>query len=305
MNYSKVMTVGLFTLLLLTLSACIAPIQPETVTESETETTASFTLRALGTYDSGEFDAEAAEIVAFDPTSVRAFIVNGGAQTIDIVDLSDPTMPVLVDQIDVTPLGAVANSVAIRDGLVATAIENEDKQADGIVAFFDTDGAVLAQVEVGALPDMVTFTPDGSKVLTANEGEPSDDYTNDPEGSIAIIDISGGIEGLTQAAVTIAGFGAFNDAELDPSVRIFGPNATVAQDLEPEYIAVAPDSATAYVALQENNAVAVIDLTAGEVTGVIGLGFKDHSQPGNQLDASDEDGGVNLASWPTLRDVPA
>ena len=302
----RFLVTSIVALLVFAFSACVVPMQPEGEAGDEPDLSgtvppaAALGLNALGTFDSGEFDAEAAEIVAFDPASARAFIVNGGAKTIDIVDISDPTVPALVSQIDVTAIGGTANSVAVRDGLIAAAIENEDKQANGFVAFFDADGSVLAQVEVGALPDMVTFTPDGSKVLTANEGEPSDDYTNDPEGSIAIIDISGGIDGLTQAAVTIAGFGAFNDAELDPSVRIFGPNATVAQDLEPEYIAVAPDSATAYVTLQENNAVAVVDLAAGEVTDVIGLGFKDHSQPGNQLDASDEDGSVNLASWPTL-----
>ncbi len=302
----KLLATSVVALLIFALSACVVPVQPEDGAGDEPDLSgtvppaAALGLNVLGTFDSGEFDAEAAEIVAFDPISARAFIVNGGAKTIDIVDLSDPTTPELVSQIDVTAIGGAANSVAVRDGLIAVAIENEDKQANGFVAFFDADGSVLAQVEVGALPDMVTFTPDGSKVLTANEGEPSDDYTNDPEGSIAIIDISGGIDGLTQTAVTIAGFSAFNDAELDPSVRIFGPNATVAQDLEPEYIAVAPDSATAYVTLQENNAVAVVDLAAGEVTNVIGLGFKDHSQPGNQLDASDEDAGVNLANWPIL-----
>jgi 2',3'-cyclic-nucleotide 2'-phosphodiesterase/3'-nucleotidase/5'-nucleotidase len=300
MNHKRLLLVSVLSLFLFALSACIAPIQPEGGTEEELEPATSLTLRALGTYDSGEFDAEAAEIVAFDSASARAFIVNGGAKTIDILDLSDPTAPMLQNQIDMTTLGAGANSVAIRDGLVAVAIENEDRQANGLVAFFDIDGALLGQVEVGPLPDMVTFTPDGSKVLTANEGEPSDDYAVDPEGSVAIIDISNGIEGLDQEAVTIADFRAFNDAELDSSVRIFGPNATVAQDLEPEYIAVAPDSGTAFVTLQENNAVAVVDLATGQVAAVVGLGFKDHSLAGNMLDASDEDGAINLANWPTL-----
>ncbi len=290
---------GLF---LLVLAGCVAPVMPpEGEAQGGTVPAASaISLQPLGTYATGQLDAESAEIVAFDPATARAFVVNGGDKTIDILDLSDPSAPTLIGQMDVSAVGATANSVAYRDGIIAAAIENEDKQANGVVAFLDADGNVLSQVEVGPLPDMVTFTPDGSKVLTANEGEPNDDYSVDPEGSIAIIDISGGIEELTPDAVTIADFQAFNNAELDPSVRIFGPGADVAQDLEPEYIAVAPDSATAYVTLQENNALAVVDLAAGKVTAVIGLGFKDHLQAGNMLDASDRDGAVNFGNWPVL-----
>ena len=310
MNRQNYLLLSLLTLLIVALSGCVAPVlppdmQPESSEGADAAGTlppgpAGIGLVALGTYDSGRFDAEAAEIVAFDPASARAFVVNGGDKSIDILDLRDPTTPALISQIDITAIGAGANSVSFKDGVVAVAVENNDKQANGFAAFFDTDGNLLSQVEVGPLPDMITFTPDGAKVLTANEGEPSADYTVDPEGSIAIIDISGGIDALTQDAVTIADFLAFNDAALDPSIRIFGPNATVAQDLEPEYIAVTPDAATAYVTLQENNALAVVDLTAGVVTNLVGLGFKDHMLPGNMLDASDRDGGINLANWPAL-----
>ena len=66
---------------------------------------------------------------------------------------------------------------------MAAAIEGESAQDTGSIVFFNTEGEILNQVTVGALPDMVTFTPDGTKVLVANEGEPDeDDPTNNPEG---------------------------------------------------------------------------------------------------------------------------
>jgi 2',3'-cyclic-nucleotide 2'-phosphodiesterase/3'-nucleotidase/5'-nucleotidase len=149
-------------------------------------------------------------------------------------------------------------------------------------------------VTVGALPDMLTFTPNGRFVLVANEGEPNS-YNQpdsvDPDGSVSMIDLRNGIAALTQSDVTQLGFAAFNDKSLlAPSIRVYGPNATVAQDLEPEYIAVSNDSRTAWVTLQENNALAVLDLPNKRVTSLIGLGFKDHSVPDNGFDASDRDG---------------
>lgn len=104
-------------------------------------------------------------------------------------------------------------SVAVRNRVVAIASPNANEQLDGTVIFMDISGNVLNQVAVGALPDMITFTPDGTKVLTANEGQPNDAYTVDPEGTVSIIDISGGIAGLTQANVTTLDFTAFNTQE--------------------------------------------------------------------------------------------
>jgi 2',3'-cyclic-nucleotide 2'-phosphodiesterase (5'-nucleotidase family) len=150
-------------------------------------------------------------------------------------------------------------------------------------------------------------------VLTANEGEPSEDYTTDPEGSVSIITLPADVSTVTNANVTTIGFTAFNQGNARYSTlisttvqvnnstpRVFGPGATVAQDFEPEYIAVSDDSSTAYVMLQENNAVAVVDLSVPEVTTVIGLGFKDFSQPENALDPSNSDGAINIGTWPVV-----
>jgi hypothetical protein len=231
----------------------------------------------IGSYRTGVFEAGAAEIPAYDPASRRLFIVNASQVALDVLDMSNPANPILVSTLDMTDYGGAANSVAVKDGLVAVAVENETPQRAGQVVFLDTDGALLNTVTVGALPDMLTFTPDGQKLLVANEGEPDDEYEVDPQGSISIIDLADGVE---QATVTTADFTAFNrqeDALKTAGVRLYGPEATLAQDLEPEYIAVAADGETAWVTLQENNALARLDLNSGDITDIMPLGFKDHS----------------------------
>lgn len=265
-------------------------------------------LEVLSAYATGSFDEGAAEIVSYDPASQRLFVVNSNAVTLDVFDLSEPSALSLVTSFDMTEYGAGANSVAVSDGVVAVAIENEDAQAEGTVIFLDVEGNLLAEVMVGSLPDMVAFTPDGSMVLVANEGEPNDDYTVDPEGSVSLIDLSGGVDTLSQDDVTTASFTSFNGQEetlAEQTIRVFGPGASVAQDFEPEYIAVAPDSSVAYAGLQENNAVAVIDIardseTFGEVIELLPLGTKDHSQGDTAFDASNRDDAINIVNHPTL-----
>lgn len=259
----------------------------------------SLSLEVLGQHQAGVFNEGAAEIVVHDPSTQRIFKINADAATVDVLDINDPTNPLLIATIDASALGGGANSVAVHNGIVAVAIEAEDKQAPGVVAFYNaTDLSLLNSVEVGALPDMLTFTPNGRYVLVANEGEPNDDYSVDPEGSVSVIDLR---HGVAHARVRTADFTRFNGAEDElraQGVRIFGPGASAAQDLEPEYIAVSDDSRFAWVSLQEANALALIDIRRASVLEIQPLGTKDHSLPGNELDASDRDSGINIANWP-------
>eukprot|EP00752_Nemacystus_decipiens_P018831 g16887.t1 len=271
-------------------------------------TASTITLSVLGRYLDGEFDESAAEIVDYDPTTQQAFVVNANSGQIDVIDASDPAAPTLASSLDVAAdvagevgltagdLGA-ANSVSVSADFLAVAIEADTKQDNGYIAFYQTDGTFVTAVEAGALPDMVTFTPDGSKVLVANEGEPNGDYSVDPDGSVTVIDVSGGVASVTAADVTQLDFDAVT---LTGPVRISAKAADQAADLEPEYIAVAEDSSTAFVIFQENNALGVIDLATDTVTDIIGLGFKDYSIPGNEIDASNEDGGANIRNWPVF-----
>ncbi len=264
-------------------------------------------LTPIGTYSTGIFDDAAAAILAHDPLKQNLFVTNKSDNTIDVLDISDPTNPSLSSTIDIesfgTSLGTV-NSVDFSNGILAAAVENKVKTDPGSVLFFNYYGDLLHSVEVGALPDMLTFTPDGEKVLVANEGEPNDDYSVDPEGSVSIIDVLRGVDNQTvTTTVTTVDFIAFNDREEKlgrDGVRIFGPNATVAQDLEPEYIAVSEDSKKAWVTLQENNAIGILDLKKGKFKKVVGLGFKDHSLPQNGLDASNKDDAINITTYPNL-----
>ncbi|MBD2254008.1 PEP-CTERM sorting domain-containing protein [Nostoc parmelioides FACHB-3921] len=254
------------------------------------------TLKPIGTYSTGLFEQGGAEIPAYDPVSQRLFVINGGTSSIDVISISDPTKPSFLFNIGIQNYGRGVNSVAFKNGLLAAAVEDFTPQNPGKAVFFDVNGNLINSVNVGALPDMLTFTPDGKRVLVANEGEPNTNYTVDPEGSISIIDIA-------DFSVVNAGFSQFN-SQINQlradGVRIFGPNATVAQDLEPEYITVSPDSTKAWISLQENNAIATLDLIKNEIINISPLGFKDHSLPGNGFDASDRDNAINIANWPVL-----
>src|SRR5688500_14414199 len=76
-------------------------------------------LTPIGSYVTGVFDKAAAEIVAHDPGRQQVFVVNAQAATVDVLDIQDPREPVKIHTIDVKPHGAVANSIAIHDGLIA------------------------------------------------------------------------------------------------------------------------------------------------------------------------------------------
>lgn len=442
-------TITLFSLLL-----CAVSLQAQNLVD----------LSHVASYKSGAFDEGAMEIVAYNPNAQVLYAVNGFSDQIDVFDISSPTNIQKVDSIDITVYGDAANSVAYHAGYLAIAVEANDFDQNGHIVFFDSTLTYITDVEVGVLPDMVTFTPNGMYVLSANEGEPDDDYTADPMGSVSIIDISGGIMNLSQSDVTTLDFTAF-DANYDPNIRNFGPvidyledfevtadsldnvivyntlgdamwyyddfsgdhfaegnafsstapaseswliippvnltgldsayfsfentsnfsggsldvlistdyepdnnldplsatwdtitsnfifspggytdttsgrysldsylegmvsiaflykgapgggNSTLwqlddfriegtkprlSQNLEPEYIAVAPDNSAAYVVCQENNAMAVIDLNNMTISALGALGFKDYSTGNNKMDASNTAGSINIRNWPVF-----
>lgn len=257
-------------------------------------------LNYIGSFDPSGASTSTCEIVVHDAASQRLFTTSAVAGYLDIIDFSNPTNPSVINSVNINPYGGVT-SVAVKNGIVAVASPNADETLNGSVVFFDTNGTFLKQVTVGALPDMITFSPDGTKVMTANEGQPNTDYSIDPEGSVSIIDISGGIVSLSQSNVTTLLFTAYNTQEatlIASGVRKLKSTSTLSQDFEPEYITISADSQKAWVTLQENNAIAEINLTNNTISDVWALGTKDISLPGNGFDVSDNNGQVLIANWP-------
>lgn len=259
-------------------------------------------LSVLGHYKTNIFAESAAEIPAYDAASKRLFVVNAQKGLVDVLDASKPEQPIHIAELSARDYLADSevNSVAVHNGIVAIAVQAKNKTDAGLVVFFNAkDLSFMSKVAVGSLPDMLTFSPNGKTVLVANEAEPNDDYSIDPEGSVSIIDI----QDIKQPKASIADFRAWNSQKADlmsKGVRIFGPNATVAQDLEPEYITISGDSKTAWVTLQENNAIARIDIAQQKVTDIYPLGYKDHGVMGNELDVSDRDSKIDIKTWTGL-----
>jgi len=272
----------------------------------------------------------AAEIVAYQASKKWIYAINssGDAAVVNIIPADTFDTAALVQDnegiVNTTNLSTAitltlndntpgdANSIAIDENnkLLAVAMAAKSVGEAGQIAFYDISGDTpifIKNVTAGFLPDMVTFSHDGAKVVVANEGEPNGDYSIDPQGSISIINVNDGV--IADNATNID-FTAYNDkqSELEALGLIFANptgrtingnliNTTVAMDLEPEYVSISKDNKYAYVSIQENNGLAIVNLEDNSLE-LKGLGFKDWSSL--QIDASDKDGGVNFKSYPGL-----
>ena len=253
-------------------------------------------LNKITGYSTFSWDEGGSEIAAYDSSRSRIFVTNNLTKTVDVLSIAN--LPYTKKEISINPRAGVGgiNSVAVSEeaGLLALAVEAEDKQDNGMVLFYNLATLKLAfGYSVGALPDNVTFTPDGKYALVANEGEPNDDYTIDPKGSVSIIDLNNWFVGASKDRIRHV---YFTRSGAPDGGRIVKPGATFEEDAEPEYIAVSGDSKHAYVSLQENNVIAKINIENGIVTDYFGLGYKDWSQ--SALDASNKDNRINIQPWP-------
>eukprot|EP01023_Acetabularia_acetabulum_P046131 TRINITY_DN471_c0_g1_i1.p1 TRINITY_DN471_c0_g1~~TRINITY_DN471_c0_g1_i1.p1 ORF type:complete len:601 (-),score=168.42 TRINITY_DN471_c0_g1_i1:350-2152(-) len=259
------------------------------------------------------WNVDLAEEVKYDPLNVLAYV--GGEEIVTVVDISDPTAPIVLDREDLgTP---IADVEICGDIIAAVAYSNVSDALDGSLLIFSPYDAKTEKIAklntltICSEPDHLIFTPDCTKILVACTGKPGLDaagkYIN-PEGEIAIVDTIG-IDTAGQEAVTIAGFTQFNanaDKYIAAGVRyIYRGQAspagaavdTFSKDMEPEFIATSADGKTGYIVLQTNNALAYLDIEAGEITDIKGFGYKAWGEDGFSLDTSDKDGGINLMPW--------
>jgi hypothetical protein len=287
----------------------------------------------VGRYTSGGTVSSAslvAEIVSYHANSKSLFITvdtssePSSFKRIDISSLTttalaNPTTAtnltvsqrfnVATDVNDSTFTAGGVQSLDVSNDLLAIAVQATPKTSPGVIAFYSlsSSGAptFLKKVTVGSLPDGVAFSPDGKALVVANEGELSVNFMTDsidPDGSISIVNITNGVPADTATTLGFADFnvGGSRRSELPSTVRIGRPGATVAQDIEPEYVTISADSKTAYVTLQENNAVAVVDLATSKITKIFALGFKDYSSK-YKIAPSDKYAGASPTSPPTLK----
>lgn len=249
-------------------------------------------------YDSGVGEGGSEVVSHFDG---KLYVTNGEEDRIDVVDAETGT---LLQSIDLTVIPGYdgVNSVSVSEHGIAVAVEGEPvevvspvmpegqiQNANGSVALFDFDGNLQQTFEAGNLPDMVTFSQDGSMIFVANEGEPTE--FGDPAGSISVIDVQSGV---TQT-FDFSEFDNQADDLRDAGVRIF-PGSLPSKDFEPEYIA--ESDGKLIVTLQESNAVAIFDLDSMSFDGIVPLGTIDHSV--SPLDASDRDDAINIQTYDNL-----
>ncbi len=290
------------------IGAAVEPIYPGLDSNSK-----NGKLTYVANYATGQSnkDGGVAEIVKYNKENQKIYLVNGAVQTLDIVSVKNigTTADLTLEKrVDMTALAAAngftcgdITSVSINTKLdvIAAAVQAETFTDNGCVVIMDYSGNYIRHFEAGSQPDMVTFTPDNKYCLTANEGEAREGYgvdTEDPNGSVTIIDMTNGVNTATAVTTDFTAYDAEPQrAELITNGVLIKSDTAPSVDLEPEYISVSADSRYAYVTLQEANAIATLDIQSKTFTSIKGLGFKDHSVVGNELDAR-KDGKAELAS---------
>lgn len=257
-------------------------------------------LTYVTTFSANNGNTGAGEIISFDSSTKRVFATqsSGLSHGVNWFDFSNPAAPTAGGFVDFSNLYgngasgiASLTSVAIdpmgRGFGVAAVVPtlNADYSTLGRIGIFDTStGAILNTLDIGYHPDSVSFTPDGSRILIANEGEYVDipSQVNRP-GGISVVDLAGvtslnkgtTLAGLTQSSVTTRDFTGVDISSARYNSLPGATNGAVESainNIEPEYITSI--GGKAYASLQEANAIGVYDLNTNQWTNVFSMGTR-------------------------------
>jgi hypothetical protein len=244
-------------------------------------------LSVLGTYRGGWYSRTTPTYPAYDKWTQRVFYGSDDRDRVEVLDISNPTMPALQSVINT---GSPARIAVSSEGILAVSGSNQ-------VKFYNANGVLLTSAVSAPGAGDLEFTPDGTKLVVNQNG------------SLGVMNLSGanfascraGTAGCNlNPSVSSASFTVFNTQRatlLASGVRLPYPTLTVAQQLDPAAISVTPDGAAAWVSLVDSNALLKLDLQTTQLQ-IFGLGAKDNSLPGNGFDASDQDGAINIQTWP-------
>jgi hypothetical protein len=277
--------------------------------------TAPIRLSVLRTYRGDVYSEETPPAPpVYDPATRQLVVGSVDRDTIEVLGVGNPASPRKVAAFDLKPYG-IPFSLGLHEGLLAAGIRNPDPRIQvGQVLLFRLGTKRLEPIAEPIelpTPGALAFTPNGRHLVVLLPGPPDPDYVNDPEAGIAIIKLGRGNRTAcypwaagcsVQPTVRIASFRRFNGSKqalIAAGLRLYGPNnPTVAQDINPEELAISPDSSRAWMTLQTNNAIAEVDLERARVIDLFPLGTKDHRIAKHGFDASDMDGMINIRTWP-------
>jgi hypothetical protein len=227
---------------------------------------------------------------------------SGVSHRVDIYSLAPSGVLALETVADFDPVFGASSTLSVssvaadpssRGFGAASIIPKDNTTVLGKVAFFDVHtGAILRVIDVGFHPDAVRFTPDGRRLIVANEGEFTAGAAQAP-GSISVVNLTGfNASTDLQLRAPLVTTVDFRDG-LAPGVTLEGLRFNVAGIpagdrylyIEPEFSVATNERA--YVTLQENNGIAVVDLEGGgapRISAILPLGTITQ-----RVDASDRD----------------
>ena len=211
-----------------------------------------------------------ATAVSFGGTAATSFTVNSDTQ-ISAVYGNGTT-----GKIAVTTAGGMVNSnIPFSEGSTATYAYIANSSSNTVSVINTATNAVTATIAVGANPNGVSVSPDGSKVYVANKTGNSLTVLNTAtNGVTATVTVESNPYGIS---VSPDGSKVYVANEGSNSVSVINTVtnsviANVAVGTAPYGISVSPDGSKVYVANKVSNNVSVINTTTNSVTATVAVG---------------------------------